>query len=1096
MNTTTDLIGSALGGYRIGELIGRGGMAAVHRARDESGQEVAVKVLPLDLVDDDRDLERFALEAALAARILHPNVITIHGSGQERGVLWTAMELAEGESLRDRLRRDGRLSVADVLRVGRQVLAALAAAHEQGVLHRDIKADNIILGEDGSLKVLDFGIARIAGGPVLTRADEIIGTVEYMAPEQVLGDPVGPAADLYAAGVLLYELLTGELPFVATSPATLVYKQLNETPEPPSFLQPGVPRSLDRLVLRLLDKLPEERPDTAAALRQLAEVERRQTLAAMPGSPAEVGPDTAAELRSRSFQPTFVGRDAEIERLVTHVDELGQGGRTVFVAGEAGVGKTRLAEELRRRAGAVGARCVSGSCLFDSSLGPYMPFMDALGELFSLSDDVLGPQERETLIEQLRSQGSELGELARSSTTTAKVRTSFAAAFGRDDGSDAARLRFFDAVFELLATAAGSRPLVLTIEDVHWSDEGSLNLLRHLIQRVSEAPVLVLVTYRPEEVGGNSGLVELLSQLNGEAQLERLSLQRLQRPALVQLADSLFVEADLGDEFGRFLYAQSQGNPFIALEILKLLRTQQVLFCENGLWQVDPAFAGQVLPERVNALVQRRLDQLTAEERELLQLAAVVGQSFTTATLEAACGTARITLLKLLFRLERQHRLIAAEDGTYQFTHSKIREVLYAEIPWELRREYHRAAAAIFEAADRDVDDGLLGHHLFRAERFEDALPHLEHAADDAWQLFSWREAAVLFDQAAESCRQTDGDVARLLRALRMAGRCYTHLAAYDEASGRMTQMQAVAVTAQRPTDEADAVTLMGWLDLRRGDYDEAVTVLRHAVDLAGRSTGDEARRVRGRALLNWGTAAFESGHYAEAGERWQEAQPLLESDPEGVSSCLNNLAVLATVRGDLDEAWEIYEQVLALDSQRQATDQLGSSQYNMAMIRCDQERWDEALELATESLELCRQTRLFAYEPTSHLARGEALMGLGDESAAREAFATALRGFRRLEDALGMADALRLQGRLCRQQQRWDEARDLLERCIEINRTFGESVSLAEALFELGELQRANGQTDAALEPLQKAEAIFAKAEARLDLARVRQSLEELQVG
>ena len=184
-------------------------MATVYRARDEDrNRDVAVKVLPVEAIDDPRDAQRFEREASLAAGILHPNIIRIYGSGREQGLLWTAMELAEGESLRERLRREGRLSVTDTIAVGRQVLAALVAAHDKDVLHRDIKAENIVVADDGSLKVLDFGIAKVASGPALTRADEIIGTVEYMAPEQILGDAVGPAADLYAVGVLLFEQLT------------------------------------------------------------------------------------------------------------------------------------------------------------------------------------------------------------------------------------------------------------------------------------------------------------------------------------------------------------------------------------------------------------------------------------------------------------------------------------------------------------------------------------------------------------------------------------------------------------------------------------------------------------------------------------------------------------------------------------------------------------------------------------------------------------------------------------------------------------------------------------------------------------------------
>lgn len=1093
MNTSDALTGTVVGGYRLDAILSHSGTATMYRAHDESrGFDVAFKALPADSIGDRQDVQRFEREAELAAGIDHPNVVRILASGCESGVMWTAMELVEGESLRQRLQRDGRLSVADAIAAGRQVLAALVAVHGQGVLHRDVRAENVIIAIDGAVCVLDFGTAKTADS-ALTRTEDIIGTVEYMAPEQMLGDPVGPAADMYAAGVLLFELLTGELPFTGASPAALVYNQLNEDPRAPSSLLSPVPRSLDQLVLRLLDKLPDGRVDAATALRQLEMIERRQELAELPDSQSRAEADEAQELRTRQFRPAFVGRDAEMDNLVSNLDGLADGGRALFIAGEAGVGKTRLVEEFNRGAQGVGARCLSGACFFDNRLGPYMPFMDILGELFSLPDDDLSVDERSALEAQLQEQGAELAELARSTTTTAKVRTGFAAALGSDGADEGARLRFFDAIFDVLRTAALSKPLVLVIEDAHWSDEGSLSLLRHFVQRVAEAPILLLVSYRPEELAGDdcTGLQELLSERGADSRLELLELQRLPESALLRLAESLFFEADFGPSFSEFLFGQSQGNPFIAIEVLKLLRSRGVLFCENGLWRVDPGFAEQVIPERVNALMLRRIDLLANDERELLQLAAVIGQRFTTAALEASSGMPRLKLLKLLFRLEKQHRLIDASDGTFEFTHAKIREVLYEEIPWELRREYHRSVATVLSATDRD--NGQVGSHLYRGESFDGALPYLEQAAIDARRLFSWREAALLFDQTAEACRQTDADVARLLRALRSAGRCYANLTAYDEASERMTQMQAVAVTAQLRTDEADAVTQMGWVDLRCGRFDDASTACRHASDLVSDAADAGARAVYGQALMNWGVADFEMGRYAEAEQRWREAQQVLQDNPEELSSCLNNQAVLATVRGELDEAWELFEQVLEVDRSRNAIDQMPLTYLNMSMLRSDQERWDEALELGLIGIDLCQTSRMFAHEPMLQLARGEALIGSGEPTLAQQALDAARRGFRRLEDTQGIADVLRLQGRLCRQQGRWDESREALDRSIEINRQFGESVSLGEALYELAELHRATGAPAAAEEPLAEAEGIFVRAEARPDLERVQQALEEL---
>ena len=1102
MMASDPLIGQPLGGYRLAELIGRGGKGAVYRARDvETGSEVALKVLPLDQMSDPRDAQRFEREAELASHLSHPHIVSVTGAGRDGGYLYLAMELVEGETLRERLRRDGHLPTDVALRLAAQLLAALAAAHAHHIVHRDIKPENAVITASGDLKILDFGVARMEGTAVLTGAGEVAGTPQYMAPEQILGEPVGPEADLYAAGALIYEMLAGVPPFAAESPATLVYHQLNEDPPAPSSRNPHLPRDLDRLVLRLLDKLPENRCGTAQrALAELERIRRHRHLTRLPGA-AKDGADADQELRVASFRPRFVGRERELEALTGYVRSLGEGGRVVFVGGEAGVGKTRLAEELGRRARDGGARTIWGTCFYGQALGGLMPILDAVGHLFTQAESPLTDAERASLRQLLEQQAPELATLASTDSTTVKVRAGFAAAFGTEDSPDAARQQLFDTLFDLLAAAAGMRPLVMLLEDVHWADAGTLELLQYLARRAPETRLLVVATYRPEELAASetgAGLAQILAQLNVDGRLEEVPLPRLSRSELLRMARSLFLEADFGDDFGAYLHGQSQGNPFIALEILKLLCDRQVLHCEAGLWSLRPDFAESVIPDRVNSLIQQRIDQLDSAHRELLQLAAVIGPHFTSADLEAVVGTSRLDLLKMLYRLERDFRLVCSERGTYEFSHAKIREVLYTELSWELRREYHRIAAAVVAQRGEEAgveDAAAMGRHLFFGEEWDRAIPYLRCAGDEAYRLFTWQAAAELFDQVAEAARQSGSETDDYFHALRCGGRCYAHLAAYERAHQRLEEMQVAAARAQRPVDEATAWYQLGWLERRQRRFDTAVEAFEQAEAAALAHGGDDMRTVRAQTLTSWGAVDFERGEYGVAQERWQEALALVEEDggPEAANA-LNNLAVLATVRGDLDEAWRQYERVLALDADRPAAAQSVLTHYNMGMLRADQERWDEALELFDRSLALCRERRLLAHEPTIEMNRGEALLGKGDLAAARVALSRALRAFRRLDDPVCMADALRLYGRLCRQEQDWDEGCDYLERSVEINRQIGESVSLGEALYELGVLQREAGHTEAAVPALREAERIFSKAEARLDLDRVRALLEEIE--
>jgi len=255
--------------YEIQTVLGIGGMGMVYKAADrELGELVAIKTLKPDIMEQDSSaLERFKSEIRLARKIAHRNVVRTYDLGENGGVYFITMEFVDGKSLKDLIVARGRLPVSVVLPIAKQLCRALEVAHEEGVIHRDIKPANMVVQPDGVLKVMDFGIARLAKRTEgQTQAGMVVGTLEYMPPEQLLGEEVDARADLYAAGVVLYECLTGKLPHTAETAITLVTKVLDETPVSPRELQPDVPQALSDLVMRTLSKNREDRPRTALEL--------------------------------------------------------------------------------------------------------------------------------------------------------------------------------------------------------------------------------------------------------------------------------------------------------------------------------------------------------------------------------------------------------------------------------------------------------------------------------------------------------------------------------------------------------------------------------------------------------------------------------------------------------------------------------------------------------------------------------------------------------------------------------------------------------------------------------------------------------------
>jgi beta-lactam-binding protein with PASTA domain/predicted Ser/Thr protein kinase len=263
--TTFDTLINMLfdGRYRIVRKLGSGGMADVYLAEDEElGRRIAIKILNDRHANDESFVERFRREAKNAAGLSHPNIVSIYDRGEAEGTYYIAMEYLDGRSLKELVVARGPLPIGDAIDATRQVLAALRFAHRNGVVHRDIKPHNVLADADGRLKVTDFGIAR-AGVSQMTEAGSIIGTAQYLSPEQARGAAVDQRSDLYSVGVVLYEMLTGKTPFTGETPVEIAMKHLSDPPRPPSLERPDISPDLDMVVLRALAKSPDDRFQTA-----------------------------------------------------------------------------------------------------------------------------------------------------------------------------------------------------------------------------------------------------------------------------------------------------------------------------------------------------------------------------------------------------------------------------------------------------------------------------------------------------------------------------------------------------------------------------------------------------------------------------------------------------------------------------------------------------------------------------------------------------------------------------------------------------------------------------------------------------------------
>lgn len=294
------MIGQIVGNYKIQEKLGEGGMGAVYKGVDTMlDREVAIKALRPELASQTAVVERFRSEAVTLAKLHHPNIATLYSLFRQGDELYMVLEYVRGETLDSILQRRGALSAEEVIPVFCQILDGINHAHEFGIIHRDIKPANMMLTDKGILKVLDFGIARLLGSNRMTRAGNIIGTLEYMAPEQVKGQETDARSDIYALGMMLYEVLTGRLPFDTENEFELMRRQIEEVPPSPRVLNPAIPVEVEAAIMRSIQKNPDHRFQIAGDFRQAL-------LSAGFASQGEMRPSTGSH-QSQGYDPAIGG---------------------------------------------------------------------------------------------------------------------------------------------------------------------------------------------------------------------------------------------------------------------------------------------------------------------------------------------------------------------------------------------------------------------------------------------------------------------------------------------------------------------------------------------------------------------------------------------------------------------------------------------------------------------------------------------------------------------------------------------------------------------------------------------------------------------
>jgi tRNA A-37 threonylcarbamoyl transferase component Bud32/tetratricopeptide (TPR) repeat protein len=842
------ITGDRLGPYEVVSLLGVGGMGEVYRARDTRlGRTVAIKLLGSH-VHVGRALD----EARAVSALNHPNIVTLYDVGSDAGIDFLVFEFVPGRPLNDFVTGSG-MAVTDLIDAGIQIAEALAAAHQAGIVHRDIKPSNIMLTPEARIKVLDFGVAKVAAQRLsatdaittavnATAPGLIVGTVSYMSPEQTRGEPLDGRSDVFSLGCVLYEAATCRLPFRGASALAIMHAIATAEPPRPSSLRPELPAEFDDVIARTIAKERNDRYASASELAVALRALRGETLPVIR-PPAERRPET------------FVGRDQELDLLCRLAQRAIDGaGTIIFVSGEPGYGKSALAaaflsDVAREHPQTLIAR---GTCVEQYGAGEaYLPFLDALTGLLN------GPHRQRVM-----------AVLRRHAPTWC---LQFPGAFGSTNTLEqlqqevigATKERMLREFGDAVAALTASDPLILLLEDLHWSDFASIDLLRHLGGRAGQHRLFVLGTFRGVDAERTDHpITNCTRQLLARKLCDELKLGPLGPDDIARYLDARFRPNEFPAELPAVVFRKTEGHPLFADALVQLLVDRGVIVSSDRGWLAAGPITDETLdvPESVRGVIRSKLDALEEEDRRALQYASIQGEEFLSTVLARAFEVDELALEQRLDYLERVHRLIETRgeeelpDGSlairYQFAHALYQNVLYKSVLIKQRTMLHlRTAEQLVRhyAEETPRVAGALATHFERGRDYRRAVEFLVQAAGVATERYAAAAAEGHLSHALALVERLPPDDRARTRVM-LQQRRGTNRLELGNLVGAKTDFEQAAEHARQlndPFSEGAALNALAnpFLSRFAGRAEEDMRRAQHALTVAERA-GDAALRA------------------------------------------------------------------------------------------------------------------------------------------------------------------------------------------------------------------------------------------------------------
>lgn len=1071
---------TTIGRYRLVKRVGAGGMGVVYEATDtRDDRRIALKVLLPHAAEEAEGVLRFKREFRALARLRHPNIVRVLDAGMEDDVPFIAMEFLDGKDVRRHLRAlpEGPVRDRELRRCLRQIFGALAHIHVRRIVHRDLKPENILVCSDGRVKLMDFGVARLLRAP--TSSSGLLGTFAYMAPEQVTSGDIDGRSDLYAVGVLVYEVLTGDYPFPVEPPAAALHHHVNTKPKHVLDVVANADPTLAALTQRLLEKDPLDRLQTAE--------EAFSYLTGDEPAGAQVEPSLPGQL----FAPRFVSRGEELDRLLEMAEDTQRGcGRLVLIEGPSGIGKSRLIQEMKSRVRRK-LNVVIGPCSPEptQAYGPIETLLDEVESIASRAPNdvvkkIVGRDA--ALVHAVSPRLARLGGPATTEHLDATER----------------KVRLHKAIVGVMGRLALTRATILVIEDLHWADSSTLELIwdaaRTLLAprprgRSDETvcPVAIVLTRRSLAEGPDQS-EQLIRRLDERSRLERLVMGPIPPAGVLDMVRTMTGIQRPSTAFVEELIRVTHGRPLMVQEVMESWVSERIMERKKGAWsyrgapleseepddntprggidladETAPRAPAFTVPPPSNTRTRRprpargddaalaKLERLDARSRELLERLALLGRLLPSDLVSAVAELEEIEFLDAMDELVRANLLVedVTHDGVrYRFYHEGFREAVTRALAPQLRAHLHLRIAQRLE------------------RRFKRRRAELAHVLSRHFRSGGQPQRAVRYLRAMAKAAATRGDIDAAIR------RIQDGIAVIDDAprtpatATRRLRLLLLQIDllldfgrAKEALERADpqaavsarAPEVMGAeLVLRRaasqfalGRLDETLTTLLSVPSHAPtRSLGARFLELEGRARMS-------RGEYAQARAVLQAAHDIAHDAAldELADDLDGKIGVVLLHQGDYVAALEKLETGLAKARSRGDTRALADLLGHIGKVHAARGNESEALACLREAIEIAEARGVRSDLERWSGALGSLMSDLGDVDNATEKLEQALAIAKETGSRQGQATWHGELGIHFARSDRPERAAAELMRCLAISREIGFSLYEGWAQIYLG---------------------------------------------